>query len=117
MTPRKSNIFEKALADAEKRLAKALNERAQAQDVLADLAKEIPSLQQTISALQHQLNPELVEKAAEWKGIVLPQIPTVDQIVARVAHGPIDPIVAQALAMTENDTLPEPEGEPVLPEE
>jgi septal ring factor EnvC (AmiA/AmiB activator) len=55
-----SNSFQKALADAEKRLAKALNERAMAQETLNDLAVEIPSLQKTISALQYQLNPKTV---------------------------------------------------------
>jgi len=106
MTPRKSNSFEKALADAEKRLAKALNERQMAQEVLNDLALEIPSLQQTISALQRQLNPKVVSLTE----------------VSHMTNAQIDEALAKVAAdvpslLSEDDLLPEPEGTPLLPED
>ncbi len=104
------NHFEKALAEAEKRLARALNERSQAQTVLNDLALEIPSLQETISALQHQLNPRMTKVQANY-----------DEHVRRAETGqsvsdlPFSG-VTYADVITEDD-LPEPEGTPLLPED
>jgi hypothetical protein len=101
--PRKVNSFDRALADAEKRLAKALNERDQAQTVLNDLALEIPSLQQTISALQHQLSPQ------PTGGIRLASLPAPD-LYKDFKFPPVD-------ASAEDDLLPEVEGTPLLPED
>lgn len=54
--PKKSS-FAKALADAEKRLAKAKEERTCALNKVSQLSQEIPALEQTIAALQRQINP------------------------------------------------------------
>ena len=50
-------VFSIALNAAEKRLAKAIDERAKAANLWAVLEAEIPSLQRTIAALKNQQNP------------------------------------------------------------
>jgi hypothetical protein len=52
-----NRVFSVALNAAEKRLAKAIEERATAANLWAVLNAEIPSLQQTIAALRKQQNP------------------------------------------------------------
>jgi hypothetical protein len=52
-------VFSTALNAAEKRLAKAIEERAKAANLWAVLSAEIPSLQQTIAALKNQQNPNV----------------------------------------------------------
>jgi hypothetical protein len=49
-----NKIFDDALSTAEKRLAKAIEERAKAANLWAVLSAEIPSLQRTIAALKNQ---------------------------------------------------------------
>ena len=49
-----NKVFGVALSAAEKRLAKAIEERAKAANLWAVLNAEIPSLQQTIAALRNQ---------------------------------------------------------------
>jgi len=57
--PKKSS-FAKALADAEKRLAKAKEERTCALNKVSQLSQEIPALEQTIIALKSQLGEKVV---------------------------------------------------------
>lgn len=56
---KKKSSFDAALLSAEKRLGQATAERAEAQDKLAALNAEIPSLQRTIQALKQQLGEPL----------------------------------------------------------
>lgn len=55
---REARVFNIALTAAEKRLAKAIDERARAAATWAVLNAEIPSLQRTIAALRNQQNPD-----------------------------------------------------------
>ena len=55
---RETRVFSIALTAAEKRLAKAIEERARAASTWAVLNAEIPSLQRTIAALRNQQNPD-----------------------------------------------------------
>lgn len=104
--PRKNNSFERALVDAEKRLAQALNERSQAQETLNDLAKEIPNLQRTVAALELQLNPQPEISPVTW---------TAAHFNSKTGEQtPASPILQ---AVTEEDTLPEPEGTPLTSED
>jgi hypothetical protein len=54
---RETRVFGIALTAAEKRLARAIEERARAASTWAVLNAEIPSLQRTIAALRNQQNP------------------------------------------------------------
>jgi hypothetical protein len=54
-----NEVFGIALTAAEKRLAKAIEERARAASTWAVLNAEIPSLQRTIAALRNQQNPNV----------------------------------------------------------
>jgi hypothetical protein len=54
---KQERVFGIALTAAEKRLARAIEERARAAATWAVLSAEIPSLQRTIAALQNQQNP------------------------------------------------------------
>jgi hypothetical protein len=54
---RETRVFGIALMAAEKRLARAIEERARAAATWAVLNAEIPSLQRTIAALRNQQNP------------------------------------------------------------
>jgi hypothetical protein len=106
MTPR-SNSFQKALADAEKRLAKALNERAMAQETLNDLALEIPSLQNTIEALQHQLNKTKSETAVR-------AIPSGQEAGAFIGVAPLGKPASESYIVDEDSLLPEVDGTPLI---
>jgi len=66
---RETRVFNIALTAAEKRLAKAIEERARAASTWAVLNAEIPSLQRTIAALRNQQNPN-----AQMQGYE-PQLP------------------------------------------
>ena len=58
-------VFGVALVAAERRLAKAIEERARAASTWAVLNAEIPSLQRTIAALRNQQNPANAEPSYE----------------------------------------------------
>ena len=72
--PKKSS-FAKALADAEKRLAKAKEERTCALNKVSQLSQEIPALEQTIIALKSQLGEKVVMPlAASTSTGVIPRV-------------------------------------------
>ena len=60
---KETRVFSIALTAAEKRLAKAIEERARAASTWAVLNAEIPSLQRTIAALRNQQNPDAPQVA------------------------------------------------------
>jgi hypothetical protein len=116
---RRLSSFAKALQDAEKRLEKALAERAYSQTKLGQLANEIPSLERTIAALKQQMNPadmppgQLPVAAFDWKPIV--PMPANDSEIAKLA-GPQDLTGMGSIPykqLSEDELLPEPEGEPL----
>ncbi len=61
----KRSPFQRALDAAEKRLKKATQERAACQDKERALAREIPDLEKTITALKHQLGQSYVAITSE----------------------------------------------------
>lgn len=107
---KKSEIpFADALEFARKRLVKAKKERESASVQVAILDREIPDLERTIHALDHQLKePKYVHLSAvgEIPGRYL-SISHYNNVV--VTEEP-------ANVVTEDDTLPEPEGAELLPE-
>lgn len=110
--------FKAALREASNRLKEALSEREGTRVHLAELDAEIPALQQTIEALQRQLNPDSVTFQNSRNGqqtkpngeVVVPPIPEDLRGMGAIRNG-------ETIAVTEDTLLPEPEGTPLLPEE
>ncbi len=63
--PKRKDSFARALSDAEKRLEKALAERTAAQRRLAELEREVPTLQITVAALRSQIDPTKVPEFSQ----------------------------------------------------
>ncbi len=136
--PRRKDSFAAALADAQKRLAKAKTERADATSRLVELDAEIPRLEQVIASL----DPERVKEVrddmlhgsaiAVGSGIRVPadndiqrEVPalTPDQVkkLAERATGPIrggsipyGGVKPPAPPVSEEEMLPNPEGEEII---
>ena len=119
---RKSS-FETALRAATNRLNEAQEERADAQKSLAWLNAEIPALERTIAALQVQLNPQGVQLLAKEYPEDNPtrarptKLIGVSEVLPQDLSGMGAIRNGETIAVTEEDTLPEPEGTPILPEE
>lgn len=121
--------FADALAAANKRLVKAEKERIVAQHSLSALDAEIPALQATIAALENQLNPnsrpplpdDFMPGAAKYYKNLTPILSqeTIDTLQSKY-YGPVledHPELAAVAELTEDELLPEPEGQPVTPED
>lgn len=105
--------FADALAAANKRLVKAEKERIVAQHSLSALDAEIPALQATIAALENQLNPATKLVQPEYSYSVAFHNSVTGETTPASTMGL--PITVDNL--TEDDTLPEPEGQLVTPED
>jgi hypothetical protein len=120
MAPRKDS-FARALADAQKRLERALAEQDRAKRVLAALQSEIPTLLITIAALKHHLDPSgpLPEEIAQVEHSPVSPSPPPNlspEDLAKWYHdrdlsgvGSIAPArpVAPTVAVSEDDLLPD----------
>jgi hypothetical protein len=104
--PKRKDSFSRALADATKRLEQAERQRQSTREILARLELEIPALQRTIMALDRQLNPTGTTQGQVFTHVPIPGV--VNEAMASLPDG---------TNLTEEDTLPEPEGTPVVPEE
>lgn len=103
--------FAEALEFARKRLVKAQKEHEIATASLASLNAEIPSLMSTIDVLQKALEPSKIGQPIKWS------VPPGDPLsFPSDSFQVTQPVVFGKEVLTEDDTLPEPEGTELLPE-
>lgn len=108
---RRRSTFATALAQAKSRLQKAQQELEAAQKLVADLNIEIPLLRHTAEALERQIAPPVPTLRAAR--------PEEDPCGVRPHSGPFGEHListAPTSTLTEEDTLPEPEGQELVPE-
>jgi hypothetical protein len=105
--PRRKNSFARALADAKKRLEKAVAEQSAARMKLAELGDEIPALQFAIAALEKTLGQKGVMPSGRDRT-------SNADVTGDSPSGKRESAAAQEL--TENELLPEPEGTPLTEE-
>jgi len=120
--PKRQNSFARALADAEKRLVKALSELASCQNRTTELSTEIPRLRQIIAALGGKVvMPDArqlstlgatgvygAETSADLLALAGPQDLT--GLGSIVGEKPVQS------AITEDELLPDPDGTPLAGE-